>query len=221
MDTEKKTRNKGAFEISYVAVDGNSHDRIPKNVQKVRISERASGKHADYDLNELPEHVSNQLMAAGFARFVAMSARNHSDGDGSNAIETTNATYAQYMTGQLYLRDGSKSGAKGVRKTVKVDAMYWTPILQDWFKRKESEKNKPQEVKDANVARFIAKLEAMTGHDRNKFVATVSANDVVFADCKQRYDLKLQAAKLKADGNVSFDFDDVLSVEIEPAKKAA
>ena len=77
------------------------------------------------------------------------------------------------------------------------------PILQDWFKRKESEKNKPQEVKDANVARFIAKLEAMTGHDRNKFVATVSANDVVFADCKQRYDLKLQAAKLKADGKAT------------------
>lgn len=175
---ETKTRGEGDAAFFFVDKAGkNDYKRVPTDVAKLRVAQKAGAKEKVYDLASIPASVKDALVAMAVAQRCKVYVANHANENGNNVIELVDKLIGEINKGQIYTRssEGGKAGRPfDVDKYVNAVA---AGIADMVAKKLNAPNGKPIQPMSAKAkADLKAKLEAAEPKDRTVMVRKFKAN---------------------------------------------
>lgn len=196
----KPSRQRGNGPVSFEYLNANgSRERRPSEPSKVFVKDAKSGEVHTLDLGKLDPPVLLTLAALGYQRFIETYVRNHSEDDGATVLGLIQDRSGEIEEGKFYIRT-AVGGGKGRQ----VDVTPWVDAFELAFKKVN--KKAPAGMVEAKAAQFRAKLESMTGADRNVLIANFKKNNPHFKTALLEVTAKMAAEKTKGIKE-EFDFD--------------
>jgi hypothetical protein len=181
---QTKKRGLGPIKFDYVGRDGTTSPR-PTDTKDVVI--KATGNSEEilrFDVTQLDQATLYSLAAQAYTRFIETYARNHLNADGSNLAEIVQARSDEIKEGKLHMRIGGAAPARTIDVSPWVDSM-----------RRAYELRKVH-ISDEQLAAFQAKLENMSGKDRQLAIAKLR-KDPIYNAALMEVTAKLAKERMK------------------------
>lgn len=198
---DKVKRDVGPVKVSYLAADGKEHDRVIADVKSVKVLQRSDNKAKIYGLDKVPANMVGMLVASALAKRFDISARNAVKADSkASVIDVSDGIFTNIISGKFSSRGEGKGGPGR-----SFDFDMWISVFHAAHDMKRKAKPSLPVWTDVQDAKMRAKLEAMDGKARNKYLNETQAKDPVLKLAKTEYTLaNLRTAAKATKGGDAF-----------------